>query len=246
METLDIVTKFSSDSLSVDVVYLNFLKAFDMVPHRRLLHKLSGYDFRGDLLSWFRSFLTGRRQRVVLGDTESAWTSVTSGVAQGSVLGPIFFILYINDLPERISNDCKLYADDSKVIAIMRDILSASLLQSDIDALRDWSKDWLLRLNASKCKVMHFGGSAEGHAEYMIDDLKTNTRKTLEKSDCERDLGIYIASDLRWRTHIERAASKANKVLGMLKKTFTSRDADLWKLLYVSLVRPNLEYSSSV
>ena len=93
---------------------------------------------------------------------------------------------------------------------------------------------------------MHFGGSSETHTDYMIDDLSTGMRVPLELSTCERDLGVHISSDLRWRTHVELIASKANKVLGMLVKTFTSRDSDLWKLLYTSLVRPHLEFASPV
>jgi hypothetical protein len=246
LETMDLVTKSLSEGIPVDVVYLDFLKAFDMVPHRRLILKLSRYGVRSDLLAWFESYLFGRRQRVVLGSTVSEWKEVTSGVPQGSVLGPLLFVLYINDLPEVLKNTSKLYADDSKIIAQIVDSMSAVSLQEDIDAVTEWTRDWLMRLNASKCKIIHFGGSGESHAAYSIEDLSTNSRNELEKSDCERDLGVNISCDLKWRKHINIIVAKANKVLGMLVKTFTSRDQELWKLLYVSLVRPHLEFASSV
>ena len=246
LETLDIVTKSLSDGHQVDMVYLDFLKAFDMVPHRRLIHKLKGYGLRSDLLGWFESFLSNRRQRVVLGETYSTWVNVTSGVPQGSVLGPILFLLYINDLPERFYNSPKLYADDSKIIAIIKDVSCALGLQNDIDNLTEWTRAWLMRLNTNKCKVMHFGGSDNEHNVYTIEDLSTGIKVPLEVSQCERDLGVHISSDLKWKRHVDSIASKANKILGMLAKTFTCRDVDLWKTLYISLVRPHLEFASSV
>jgi len=103
-----------------------------------------------------------------------------------------------------------------------------------------------MRLNAIKCKVMYFGGSEETRKEYTMVDLTNGSRGPLAASECERDLGIQIASDLRWSNHVNTIVSKANRVLGMLLKTFTSRDKDLWKLLYVSLVRPHLEFASTV
>ena len=160
-------------------------------------------------------------------------------------MGPLLFVLFINDLPERFVNGCKLYADDSKIISIIRDTANAHSLQLDINSLTVWCSDWLMRLNTAKCKIVHFG-RLERHNEYSMLDLATNSRVLLEVSLCERDLGIHISSDLKWKTHIDSIASKANRVLGMLKKTFTSRDALLWKMLYVSLVRPHLEFAAPI
>ena len=103
-----------------------------------------------------------------------------------------------------------------------------------------------MRLNIGKCKVMYLGGPESERAEYTIEDLVLGLRVPLEKSNCEKDLGILISDDLRWNNHIKTIAAKANRVLGMLLKTFTSRDMNLWKLLYVSLVRPHLEFASTV
>ena len=245
LETLDLVTKELSEGNSVEVVYLDFLKAFDMVPHRRLLLKLKGYGLKDDLLKWLESFLSGRKQRVVLGETASDWVEVTSGVPQGSVLGPLLFVIYINDLPEKLINHSKLFADDSKIIAILNSLLN-NVLQNDIDAVTHWTSEWLMRLNALKCKIVHFGKPQEDCIGYTIEDLSVGSRVPLEVSCCERDLGVYVSSDLKWSKHVQMIASRANRVLGMLVRTFTSRDVSLWKTLYVSLVRPHLEFASSV
>jgi hypothetical protein len=245
LETLDLVTKELSEGHSVDVVYLDFLKAFDMVPHRRLVHKLKGFGMRMDLLSWFESFLSNRRQRVVLGDVVSSWRVVRSGVPQGSVLGPLLFVLYINDLPEYVEDTCKLYADDSKLISIVETMESVARTQRSVDGITEWTKRWLVRLNAKKCVVMHFG-RANLRANYTIEEYGTGERVVMNESRCERDLGVYISEDLRWKRHIDEITARANRVLGMLVRTFVCRDVGLWKNLYVSLVRPHLEYASAV
>lgn len=103
-----------------------------------------------------------------------------------------------------------------------------------------------MRLNACKCKVMYFGGSFETRMQYSMNDLVTVDRVQLEHSDCDRDLGVLISSNLKWKSHINSVVSKANRVLGTLLKTFTSRDASLWRLLYIFLVRSHLEFASTV
>ena len=136
---------------------LGLLKAFVIVPHRRLLKKLRGYGVDEKLINWFGSFLQGRKQSVVLRDCESDWCDVTSGVPQGSVIGSLLFVLYINDLPDCVDCESKLYADDSKLMSAFSEPLDRISLQRSIDAVTDWTKDWLMRLNVGKCKVMHLG-----------------------------------------------------------------------------------------
>ena len=122
---------------------------------------------------------------------------VTSGVSQGSALGPLFFVIFISDLPERFVNSSRLYADDSKIISVISNLEEALSLQTDIDALTEWTRDWLMRLNAGKCKVMYFCESNFSRIEYTMNDLVSGCRIPLESQCCERDIGDKICSDLK-------------------------------------------------
>ena len=159
------------------------------------------------------------------------------------MLGPLLFLLYVNDLLDCVDEFGRLFADDSKIISIIRGMECATRLKIGINAISDWTKKWLMRLNAEKCVIMHFGRK-NPRADYTVEDVNTGERVALAKSECERDLGVLISSDLRWRSHIDVIVARANRVLGMLVRTFSCRDVEPWKLLYVSLVRPHLEYAS--
>ena len=154
LESADLLTKVLADRGWLDVLYLDFAKAFDTVSHRRLLVKLEAYGISGNILRWIRQFLSNRKQRVVVGDCKSQWSEVTSGVPQGSVLGPLLFVIYINDLPEISQAICKLYADDTKLFSS-----DAAEMQRGIDNIVDWCSKWLMALNVDKCHVLHVGKS---------------------------------------------------------------------------------------
>ena len=238
LEYLDIISDALSKGYPVDVVYTDFAKAFDKVSHSKLVYKLKFYGFNERMVKWIKSFLSGRVQQVVLGEVCSEWAQVTSGVPQGSVLGPVLFIIYINDLLELIGNDSKAYADDNKIISIIKNFYSNHKLQLDIDRVCKWSRDWSAQLNIEKCKVVHFGRNNMKY-DYEIES------RTLNKSDCEKDLGVYISNDLKWEAQIGYVTAKANRILGMLKKSFKYPSINVIKLLYTSLVRPHLEYAIS-
>jgi hypothetical protein len=241
---MDFISNALARGLNVDEILLDFAKAFDLVPHGRLAHKLKGYGVDDGILRWIGAFLADRRQRVVLGGEFSSWVDVLSGVPQGSVLGPLLFVVYINDMPDGLLNISKLFADDSKILAIVEDRFSSERLQGDLDKVCEWARDWRMRLNVGKCKVIHYGKD-NGRIKYFMDDGCGN-RVGLESSGIERDLGVHFSSDLSWDKHIGMVVAKANRMLGMLRKTFVSRDLRLWGNLYVSLVRPHLEYAVQV
>ena len=204
LETLDLITQAFGEDYSIDILFLDFAKAFDSVSHVKLLTKLFELGFGSFILNWCKAFLSNRTQRVVIGENISGWKKVTSGVPQGSVLGPLLFVIFINDLSKKIIKDTKLYADDTKVISINRSQDDIKLLQEDINTLVKWSEEWLIKFNESKCKVMYFGTQNPNH-EYMMNN------SLLSETTIEKDLGIYISNNLEWDHHINTALGIANK-----------------------------------
>ena len=143
-----------NNSKTTDVVFLDFSKAFDIVPHERLLLKLNKYGIDGPLLLWFRHFLTNRQQRVGIRGTYSNWSAVTSGVPQGTILGPILFLIYVNDIPSIVNSSVKLFADDTKISRELSHDSDSSVLQSDLDSLEQLTRNGQVKFNPEKCEVM--------------------------------------------------------------------------------------------
>ena len=228
----------------VDSIYLDFSKAFDKVPHQLLLHKLQKYGFWSPLHQWFASYLTGRTQRVALEGQYSDWLNVASGVPQGSILGPLFFILYINDLPEYITppTEMALYADESKLYRVIKSDDDVAKLQTDLNSLHLWSSRWCMKFNTDKCKAVRLSRKRTvQNINYTLDN------KRLECVKSVRDLGTTVYADLRWSQHISEITSKANRTLGLIKRVRRDmRDLDTRKCLYCTLVRPQPEHASEL
>ena len=215
-------------------------KAFDKVSHERLLFKLEHYfGIKGSVLSWLADFLSGRKQRVRVNGSLSSWSPVTSGVPQGSVLRPVLFIAFINDLPSHIAKHCKLFADDSKLYGTVANTAELEELQHDIDKCYEWSQKWQMEFHPKKCKVLHFGNKNEEHP-YTIGG------QSITPANNEKDLGITLSDTLGWSVHINNCAMKANRMVGIIKKTFSYMDKDMFLALYKALIRPRLEYSPEV
>ena len=143
-------------NIQSDLIYLDFAKAFDSVDHSILLAKLKAYGVSGPLFAWFTDYLTGRAQRVVVGGAASKWAPVASGVPQGSLLGPLLFTIFINDLPEEVVGGVRvaLYADDTKLYKSVTSICDCQSLQSTLGNLNSWSKHNRIKFNTSKCKSL--------------------------------------------------------------------------------------------
>ena len=224
----------------VDVMYLDIAKAFDTVSHSKLLHKLRAYGIDGKLLSWIKAFLTNRSQRVKISDSWSQPTIVTSGVPQGSVLGPILFLIYINDLPTVIRNcSISIFADDSKIYFLVKDSLDAAQMQSDIDAVWNWCQDWQLTVAAHKCNVLHIGRS-NARQVYNIGG------NAVPAAESVKDLGVTIASDLSFSIHINNIVKTAFQRANLIFRAFTTRDESCLLKAYFAYCRPLLEYNTSV
>ena len=219
-----------------DVVYLDFSKAFDKVPHRRLLSKVKAHGIGGKVLQWIRGWLTGREQRVQINGKKSEWGNVSSGVPQGSVLGPLLFIIYINDLETGISSDIGKFADDTKIGRPVKTLEDARILQGDLDRIYDWSEKWLMKFNVSKCSIMSIG-RGNGPMNYTLNNI------ILERSYSVRDLGVQVSSNLQPREQCIIARNKANRILGFISRCVTNRSSEVILKLYLALVRPHLDYA---
>lgn len=226
---------------STDVVLLDFSKAFDKVNHSKLLWKLHQYGIRGKVLSWIRAFLGNRSQRVVIDGEESDSIPVNSGVPQGSVLGPILFLAYINDLPDGISSQVRLFADDTALYLTIKSDEDSLALQNDLNALSVWESKWDMQFNPSKCQVVQVTGSKKPlKSEYILHG------QVLETVTCARYLGVDISSNIKWNSHIDRVVGNANRSLGYIRRNIKCKNRDVRESAYNTIVRPQLEYASAV
>jgi len=227
----------------VDAIYLDLRKAFDTVPHNRLINKLKGYGIEGPLLRWIEDFLHNRSQFVKVNNASSSHTKVTSGVPQGSVIGPTLFIYYINDMPDVVNCVVRIFADDTKAYTSVDTESKRKLLQESIDMLVQWTDKWLLRFNSSKCKVIHLGKHNPNYDYFMKDDTTVNL---LESVQSEKDLGVIVDKDLSFEEHINEVVKRANKISGLLKRTIVNKNKSIMAPLFKALVRPILEYGNAI
>ena len=245
--TMDKWLQYLERGNDIGAVFFDFRKAFDSVPHAPLITKLQQLGLDPNIVSWVREYLSGRSQCVVCNGAASEYLLVISGVPQGSVLGPLLFLIYINDLTDldiSEGSEVVLYADD---ILLYRPVLSDddfAALQSDINKIQTWAASNLMTFNVAKCKVMHVSRKRS--------PLSPTTPIMLNGSILEvvttyKYLGLHISSDLSWSYHIQSICSKARKVLGLLyRKYYRFSDQATLLQLYTSLVRPHLEYAASV
>ena len=203
------------------------------------MSKVRAHGIVGEVADWIEEWLNGRQQRVVLNGKESKWANVLSGVPQGSVLGPILFLIYINDIDDAV--DCvetfmKKFADDTKVASVTDNFTQCRRLQDQLDALLRWSNIWQMSFNTDKCVVMHIGNKNLNH-QYVMNDIP------LKVTESEKDIGVYVQPSLKPSVQIAESVKKANRVLGMLLKNLTYRDKYHFIKLYKQYVRCHLEYA---
>ena len=249
-----------SDSLALsmnegyctDVVYFDFSKAFDSVNHDLILKKLKHqYNIDGRLLKFLASYLSDREQCVVIGNSKSEIKPVLSGVPQGSIIGPILFVLFINDLPEglTLNTDLALYADDTKIWRTIHSDLDNEILQRDIDYLNNWAVLNKMRFHSQKCKVLSVAVRPPPLLGILpnIQYFYSLGESPLDYVDCERDLGVDINSKFNFNDHCDRLLSKAKQQLGMVRRTcYFVNDIKRRRALYLSLVRSQFEHCSPI
>ncbi len=247
LKVLDEWTEALDNNEVVDSIYMDFMKAFDKVPHKRLIHKMKSYGISDQLCGWVRHFLTDRRQRVQVNGKFSRWHKVTSGIPQGSVLGPTLFVMFINDLPECVDSTAYMFADDTKLYRSIKDECDKDILQRDIDSLFDWSTKWLLKFHPDKCKVLRVRnkGKKVDNVSYSMKTYDGSVTK-LEIVDREKDIGVSVDSHLSFEHHISTQINKANQMVGLVRRSFKHLDYRTFCLLFKALVRPHLEYAGCV
>ena len=212
------------------------------MPHRRLLGKLSAYGIQGNILNWIKDFLCGRSQIVKVNGEQSAPAAVISGIPQGTVLGPLLFVIYINDILDNIKSEGLLFADDTKIFHSILTREDALTLQSDITTLEKWSKRWLLRFNPDKYHVLSLGR----FDNIMYTHRYSNYNKEMEHVFEEKDLGITMDSDLTFAEHISNKVKVANGIVGLIRRSFSFLDCKSFKKIFTAFVRRHLEYAQSV
>lgn len=203
--------------------------------------KLNHYGIRGPTLTWISNFLTRRMQRVVIGGDSSDWVRVGSGVPQGTVLGPLLFLLYINDLPDQITSTVRLFADDCVLYRTISNDHDADLLQADLDRLSSWQHRWQMKFNADKCFVLKVTNSRNPKTHSY-----TLNNQILQETESHQYLGVHISHNMRWNNHVNVIAAKGNRNLGFVKRNLKACTQDIKNLAYCTLVRPSLEYCGAV
>ncbi len=233
---LDKLTSLYDQGLQVEAIYLDFSKAFDRVSHLKLLYILDFYGLNSHLINWIQGYLSCRTQVTVVDTIYSDVRKVTSGVPQGSVLGPLLFVIFVNDLIDRITTNCRhtdvfAFADDIKLMGT-----NFNDLQLALDIVHSWTLKWGLTLNTAK-------------SEHITFRNKTQVTFTIGNQDVPhvdqvRDLGIILRSDLKWSSYIEKIRSKTNSLFWLIVRTFSSGNPKLMTNLYKTYIRPLIEYNT--
>jgi hypothetical protein len=241
LTTVHDIASMIDQNNNVDAVILDFSKAFDKVSHPKLLSKLEFYGINRDIIGWIASWLGGRSQTVVIDGHRSTEAPVLSGVPQGSVLGPLLFIIFINDIVESCSGSIRLFADDALLYRPVSTQSQAQELQKDLDGLSEWSNHWQMEFNAKKCEVIHFSRSTTSScASYHLNGT------VLDQVTTVKYLGVTISGSMDWNVHIQQTVRKATGLLAMLQRQTQFCTPKTRLTLYKTIVRPTLDYASCV
>ena len=223
----------------VRAVFYDISKAFDRVWHTGLLHKLQAAGVTGDALAWFKNYLSDRKQQVVLPSTVSDWTLLRAGIPQGSILGPLLFLLYINDIVTDIGSHIRLFADDTSLFIIVDNpITAASCLNTYLNKISRWAETWLVTFNPTKTEALLFSRKLNKPQHPPL--LMQNHQKA--EANTHKHLGLYLSNDCTWHHHINYIKDKAWFRINIKRKVKFKLDRKSLEIIYTTFIRPLLEY----
>ena len=230
-----------NDNAQTDCILLDFSKAFDKVSHKLLLLKLRYYGITGETINWIQSFLTNRKQQVVCDGSISEVVNVTSGVPQGSVLGPLLFLVFINDLPSCIKSTCRLFADDCLLYRQIHSKHDSDVLQNDLHCLEHWANKWFMQFNPIKCVVLTITHKVHPTVTHytLYDQMLAHVQEA-------KYLGLTLDSKLTFNKHIECICKRANSALAFIRRNTHFCQRNIRADAYCTYVRPILEYAAFV
>ena len=238
LATLQDLFTYKDKNIQIDLAVLDFSKAFDTVPHKRMLGKLSHYGIKGPVLRWIGAFLADRTQQVVIEGTHSPPAPVLSGVPQGTVLGPLLFLCHINDLPSVANCQVRLFADDCLMFSSEVDQVSS---QRDLTALERWGDTWVMKFNAQKCQIMTIARGRRRLSHFYT--LCGHIPESVQEA---KYLGIIVSDELSWSPYVHSVFNRANSTLGFLWHNLRWCPADLKETSYLTLIHSVMEYAAPI
>ena len=229
---------------NIDSVYLDFSKAYDKVDHGILMHKLRKLGITGSIGKWILNFLSGRKQEVLVSGRKSKSSTIVSGVPQGSVLGPILFLIFIGDIGEGVTASVLIYVDDSKVKDVINSENDVEILQENLDKIYQWENDNNMKFNGGKFQVVRYGNDQELKENTIY--FTGNMNEVIEQVATIRDLGVTLTDDGKYEEQIIKVCKKARQKSGWILRTFYTRCKDFMRHMYNTLVQPHLDYCSQL
>ena len=234
--------KFLDSQITAQAIFFDISKAFDKVWHRALLHKMSAIGIRGQLLDWFADYLTNRVQSVVLKGNKSAYLPVMAGVPQGSVLGPVLFLIYINDIVADIESTVKLFADDTSMyLGLENTNIRTEVLNSDLDKISNWAAKWKIKFNQTKTELMTISNRIVPDTQPLIfnDEI-------LEETNSHKHLGVHIQNNCKWEVHIKSILSKCRILVACLRSFKYRLSRKSLETMYKSFILPHFDFSDVI
>ena len=240
------IYKSFDDGYEVRGVFLDISKAFDRVWHDGLIFKLQENGISGNLLNILKHFLTNRKQRVVLNGQFFSWTNVKAGVPQGSILGPLLFLIYINDLSYGLSSNTKLFADDTSLFSVIHDSVITTLeLNSYLSRIKEWAFQWKMSFNPDLNKQVQEVIFSRKLKKFCHPSLRFNNNNVSQASS-QKHLGLTLGNRLTFDEHLTNVINKISKTIGLLRKLQNILPRPALLTIYKCFIRPHLDYGDII